>query len=133
MIKYFLIFIVYCVILFNTVSSQESISRCDTFVLDSLTKMNYQKFIDSSVSYFLINSYARRYKEYLFIDEPPGILSGAYFILTKNLNYKIWISTHDHIEISYENMYNWKFNKFVKEKISAIELNYKNEALKYAE
>ena len=91
----------------------------DSVLLASIKKINKQLYIGGTVASFLSDSLISKYKEYVFIDEKPGLLSYLSLKYSEKIYIEIEVGKYSYMK-SFDEKRQWKLELFNKEKISEI-------------
>lgn len=82
---YFLLFMSFC----NNLFSQETLTNCDTIIIDSVKNVNYNRYVGEKIRKFILDKYVRKFDSYFFGQEPPTKYYGLLFFLNGNTNFEV--------------------------------------------
>jgi hypothetical protein len=89
-------------------------------LLDKLAKVDKQTFIGKTVGSFIKQSTIKEYKDYYFIDEPPGHLNHLTLVYSDKIHIEIYAQKLEYTKIFSET--GWNLKVYAKEKIKEIRL-----------
>ena len=97
----------------------------DSTIVDSLISIDKNSFIGKPVDSFLMNEIASKYKESVFVDAKPGMLTCLSLKYSDSVFVEIEV-----VEYKYMNPFDvnrkWSLDLFKREKISQIKILYDN-------
>jgi hypothetical protein len=130
--KYFLIFFFQTIFINQVIFNQDngckrgilsSTEYSDSAMLQKLKEIDKSIFLRQPVDSFLKHNVFSEYKSYAFIDEPYGLLNHVSFKYSKKIIIELRIKEYKYVMQS-SDYRKWKFEDFIKEKISRIDLIY---------
>ena len=93
----------------------------------NIEEIDYSKYISKTVKE-LLDDIEQQPVEYIFFDEPPCFLQGAYFRYPDSIEFKISVRDFEYIK-QFDTTMNWDYNEFLKEKIFSIKVSKNNVVL----
>lgn len=95
----------------------------------NLNKIDPKNFVNKPITLLLNNEAISRYRELIFVDDPPGVLSGLVLVYPNKITVRLQPATFDHIK-KFDMLGKWNLNLFAKEKLKKMEFYYDNKLLK---
>lgn len=118
MLKYLILFLLISITL--KANAQSIITNCDTILIEELLNVDFDIFLGKKVQYFLTHDYVRKYKEYIFFDNKPFVLSGVMLVISDNFFIEIFVEKYNYLN-QFNTNRKWDFELFKKERVSKIE------------
>lgn len=109
----------------NKLYAGENGQESDSVLLCKLKRMNIQAYIGQDVGSFLANSLISKYRDYIFVDEKPGLLSFLALEYSGKLYIEIEIKNYVFLK-PFDKNRKWELSLFKKERIGEIRISFNN-------
>jgi len=97
----------------------------DSAIFKKIAELDLNSYLGGTVNAFL-KDVSFPYTDYIFVDDPPCTLGGAYFIFSENLLVEIVINTPPNHNALFDLKRNWNIDSVKCETIIYIKVKYKN-------
>jgi hypothetical protein len=94
----------------------------DTVVRNKLVRLNLRRFTGKTVKEVLQNDTVKLYKDYWWSDEPPGKLQSLNLTFARGVYLRLFVDTLKY-QPGFSERLSFSFEKFLKEKVSSVELD----------
>lgn len=102
--------------------NNDNLQEADSLLLKTLKGKKLNIFINKPVNEFLKDSILSSYKEYVFIDNKPGRLTGILFSYSRRITIMVELPNDFKYSQPFNKYNNWDFNLVKQENIRDIKL-----------
>ena len=97
--------------------------------LEKIKNITKRDFIGQPVANYLKSNYIKDFRQYIFIDEKPGLLKSINLIYENDLSIEVEVHNYSFLN-PFDEKRKWDINLFKKEKISSIRIMQKRNLIK---